>query len=99
LALRVEISCINKSDRWDPHERILYVGGVDANDEPWKLSHAAAIEGIEAGTWQFYVGVAGQESAWVIVAVTPGGHKYLKTDIDTDQPDNLLNLPECRRMT
>jgi hypothetical protein len=98
LALSVEISCINKSDRYDPHERILFVGGEDANGERWKLSHEAAIEGIEADTWHFYVGVPGGESAWVIVAVTPGGQKYLKADIDGVQPDHLLDLPECPRM-
>ncbi|MEP6918602.1 MAG: DUF3892 domain-containing protein [Acidobacteriota bacterium] len=99
LALTVEISCINKSDLYAPHERILFVGGIDANDERWKISHEAAIEGVEAGTWRFYVGISDQDSAWVIVAVTPGGQKYLKTDLDGTQPDHLLSLPECRRMT
>lgn len=99
VALTVEVSCINKSDSFEPHERIRYVGGFDANGTRWKLSHEAAIEGTEAGTWHFYVGGQGHESAWVIVAISPSGQKYLKTDIDDDQPTHLLSLPECPRMT
>jgi hypothetical protein len=32
---------------------------------------------------------------WVIIAVSPYGHKYLKTQADGEHPDNLLSLPEC----
>jgi hypothetical protein len=35
------------------------------------------------------------DSVWVIVAVSRLGHKYLKTEADGEQPDNLLSLPEC----
>jgi hypothetical protein len=99
VALTVEVSCVNKGDGLEPHERILYIGGIDATGERWKLSQEAAVQGTEAGSWHFYVGIPDQESAWVIVAVTPDGRKYLKTDIDGDQPTNLLTLPECPRMT
>ena len=33
----------------------------------------------------------------MIVAKSRWGHKYLKTDSDGEQPDNLLALPECPR--
>nr|WP_301538770.1 DUF3892 domain-containing protein [Klebsiella pneumoniae] len=32
---------------------------------------------------------------WVIVAVSASGNKYLKTQNDGEQPNNLLSLPEC----
>jgi len=32
----------------------------------------------------------------VVVATSPSGHLYLKTEMDADTPDQLLFLPECR---
>lgn len=89
-----QVKCINKSDRDNPHERILNIGGTNQDGTPWKLSQQAAIDGIEGGKWQFYVSVGGR-SVWVIVAVSAQGHKYLKTEADGEHPNNLLSLPEC----
>jgi len=94
MAQQVQIGCINKSDRPNPHERILYVGGVNPDGTRWKLSQEQAIAGIEDGRWQFYVSVNGQ-TVWVIVAVSRYGNKYLKTTADGEHPNNLLSLPEC----
>ncbi|WP_426663981.1 DUF3892 domain-containing protein [Rhodanobacter aciditrophus] len=94
MANQVEIRCINKSNRYDAHERILRVGGVNPNGERWQLSQQDAIAGIERGTWSFYVSRAGN-TVRVLVAVSRFGHKYLKTEADGEQPDNLLSLPEC----
>ena len=58
------------------------------------MSQQQAIASIEAGTYQFYV-QAGGRSVWVIIAVSEDGHKYLKTQADGPQPDNLLSLREC----
>ncbi|MBL8869222.1 MAG: DUF3892 domain-containing protein [Planctomycetaceae bacterium] len=93
MASNIQIQCINKSDRHNPHERITHVGGVNPNGTRWKLSQAEAITHIENGTYQFYVSVGGQ-SVWVVVAIR-NGFKYLKTQPDGDQPNNLLSLPEC----
>ncbi len=94
MADSVQIKCINKSDRYNAHERIINVGGVNGDGTRWKLSQPAAIEGIEAGKWRFYVSVGGK-SVWVIVAVSQYGNKYLKTENDGEHPNNLLSLPEC----
>jgi hypothetical protein len=93
MADNVRIQCINKSDRFNAHERIRHVGGINRDGTRWRLSLVAAIEGIESGRWRFWVNVDGQ-SVWVVVA-SKNGHKYLKTDADGEQPNNLLSLPEC----
>jgi hypothetical protein len=94
MASKVEIRCINKTDRYNPHERIRNVGGVESDGTRWKISEGEAITGIENGTWSFYVSRGGR-TVDVIVARSPYGHKYLKTVADGQQPDNLLSLPEC----
>jgi len=44
--------------------------------------------------WEFYVTGAGR-TVEVIVATSPYGNKYIKTEADNIYPDNLLALPEC----
>lgn len=94
MASRHEIKCINKSDRYDPHERIRAVGGMNPDGTNWKLSQEDAIRGIESGKWSFYVSVKGSVVN-VIVAISRFGNKYLKTEADGEQPNNLLSLYEC----
>lgn len=89
-----EILCVNKTDRFNPHERISHVGGLNADRTRWWLTQEAAIAGIESGQYAFYVARGGR-TVRVVVAVSRFGHKYLKTEADGEQPDNLLSLPEC----
>ena len=91
---RHEIKCIKKNDRMNPHERILFIGGLNRDGSRWKLSQQDAVKGIESGKWAFYVRRAGRPVD-VIVSISPYGNKYIKTVADGVQPNNLLNLPEC----
>lgn len=91
--MNVQIQCINKSDRMNADERIKFVGGVHA-EKRWKLSLDDAVAGVESGRYRFWT-VANGKSVWVEVAVSSRGRKYLKTEADGEQPNNLLSLPEC----
>jgi hypothetical protein len=89
---RIQITCIKKNDRNSAYERIASVGGRH-NNQNWKLSLFEAITAIEQGKYNFYTYVNGHLRN--VVIATRNGVKYLKTEADSDRPDNLLSLPEC----
>jgi len=88
----LQISCINKTNRQDPHDRIHSVGGETSNGR-WKKSQTTAISEIEGKVNTFFTRVNGSR-ANVIVAVH-NGNKYIKTENDGLHPNNLLSLAEC----
>jgi hypothetical protein len=94
VAQRLEIKCVNKTPRSDPHLRISHVGGTNADGSAWKLSEDDAIAGIEQDKYAFFVSQGGM-TADVVIATSANDNKYLKTVADGEQPDNLLALPEC----
>lgn len=71
------------------------IAGRNGDGCAWKLTQQAAIAGVERGQLEFFVSRGGR-TANVIVSVSKLGNKYLKTENDGEQPDNLLSLPECR---
>jgi hypothetical protein len=93
---RYQISCIKRSDSLNHHRRIDSIGGVNPDGTRWKISEAAAIAGIEAGRWRFYLSRTGRDVE-IVVATSKYGSKYIKTADDSGlPPDTLLTLPECR---
>ena len=94
MANSIRVMCINKSDRLNPYERILYIGGVGPDGKRWKISQQQTIEYIETKKFSFYVVVNSLQTN-VIVAKSQFGHKYLKTEADSEGVNNLLSLPEC----
>lgn len=94
MADRHQVLCVKKANRTDPHERITHIGGRNSDGQAWRLTQQEAISGIETGKWSFYVSRGGS-IVNVIVATSRFGHKYLKTEADGEQPNNLLALPEC----
>jgi hypothetical protein len=94
MATSHEIKCINKPNRYNEHERIVNIGGLNNNGTSWKMSLDTAIKGIEEGEWTFYVYRKGIKVN--VVIAEKSGTKYLKTEADDSENNNLLELPECK---
>ena len=84
----VQVRCINKQPRNDPHEGITHLGG-----DQLKWTRQQVITSIEAKTNTFFTYVGGKR-ADVGVVNGPNG-KYVRTYADGKWNDNLLALPEC----
>ncbi|MBI3852104.1 MAG: DUF3892 domain-containing protein [Verrucomicrobia bacterium] len=95
MARRVEVNCINRTDRHDPHERIRAIGGGFPGHH-WTHPYEVAIRWIEDGTFEYYIEKGG-DAVYLIVAVSPQGHKYLKMPDDGEEPNHLLRLPDRPR--
>lgn len=87
------ISCIKKNNRPDPYSRITFVGGGGLS--PWKLTVAEAIQLIDLGHATFFVNRPFLPPVQVVTAISRYGNRYLKTEADGEEPNNLLALPEC----
>jgi hypothetical protein len=87
------VTCINKTDRYNPWERIRHLGGTKDGGGQWGCSQQECVSYIESG-YTFYV-QQGQNKVYLEVAVSPEGNKYVKTKADRTPQDNLLSLPEC----
>jgi Protein of unknown function (DUF3892) len=77
---------------------IRFIDGLNADGSAWKLSQEMAVGSIENGKCQLYL-LVDRQPVTVIVAVSRHGHKYLKAQIDPEEPNSLLNLPECPFLT
>lgn len=85
----VQVTCINKQPRNDPHEGITHLGGAG-----WKWTRQQVIDSIEAKTNTFYTLVGGTRAN--VGVVKPEGRQwYVRTYADSKWNDNLLALPEC----
>ena len=92
-----QVTCI-VPDGSDSDRRIDMIGGTEgakSTNGPWKLQLDEAIKGIENGTWKFWTTDGDGNSVWIVVAQRQNGRKYLKTEADGLEPNNLLALPRC----
>jgi hypothetical protein len=87
---RWQITCINKTDRNNPHERIRAVGGKEEGG--WTRTVDQIITLINQGN-TFFVSVNG--ATVEIIIAEHLGHQYIKTERDGIHPNNLLALREC----
>jgi Protein of unknown function (DUF3892) len=88
----LQVTCVSKSDRPNPHDRITHVGGDGHGG--WRLTQQEAIDMIDRGDCEFRVLVKGR-SVRVVTAVGPQGDRYLRTSADGQFENNLLTLPDC----
>ncbi len=91
------ILCINRRSTPLPHQRVSHIGGIHPDGRHWKLTLEEAILAIESGERSFTVLAPNHEVFPVVIARDPNGSKYLKATADRDQPESLLNLPDCHR--
>lgn len=88
------ITCATKlGDNYDPYERITHLEGISGNNEKISLSSEKMIELIESGNYSYYVDVNGRKVK--IIVAERLGKKYLKTEADGYEPNNLLALGDC----
>lgn len=88
MSIERQITCINKTDRYSAHDRIKTVGGS------WgKEDQQTVIRQIDARTHSYFVSKNGYKVN--VIVSSNGGNKYIKTENDDLQPNNLLSLPEC----
>jgi len=82
------VTCSRKTGR-----EVTHIGGGTVG-QPWFISVETAIQGVESGTWAFYVAVGDQDGPLRVVR-KPNGEKLLSTAMDSAEPNSLLNLPDC----
>lgn len=85
------VTCINKSDRMNPWERITHIGGNAG--KPWRITQEQAIRQLRAGEYKLHTLINGRRAQ--IIVAKHEGHEYLKTENDGYEPNNLLALAEC----
>ena len=88
-----QVTC-HKPDNADPDRRIQGLGGPGGSG--WYLDIDTLITAIENKQYLLWsVDPKTKTSVWVEVHKRPNGRKYLKTQADGIEPNNLLALPHC----
>jgi hypothetical protein len=87
---RRSVLSVHRAYSKDPLDRIDAIGGFNTDLTRWKLSQAAAIALIEAGTDEFFIRSEG--GVVRLVVLRRGGEKYLQSEREKTHPDDLLKL-------
>jgi hypothetical protein len=95
--MAIRITCIRKDsgNHENPYVAISSLGWVEETTGEQKSSTRQQMYDWVATGGYAYV-QAGNAKAKLIGAVSPRGNKYVKTEADSTQSDNLLKLSECR---
>jgi hypothetical protein len=84
----VQVTCINKQPRQNPHEGITHLGGP-----AWRWTRQEVVESIQRKDNTFFTLVNGRRANVGVINGSNG--PYLRTHADGEWNDNLLALPEC----
>ena len=93
MAESYQVTC-HKPDNADRDRRLQGLGGSSGGG--WYRPIDTLIAGLENGDYRLWTVAPTGESVWVHVAQRANGRKYLKTEPDGVEPNNLLALPHCR---
>lgn len=95
--MAVRITCINKANgqHENPYVAISRLGWVnEATGKTGRSTREEMYDWIKNRSGQAYV-QDGLARARVVTAVSPRGTRYVKTEADSTERDNLLKLREC----
>lgn len=92
MAGTFQVTC-HKPDNADKDRRLQGLGGPSAGG--WYRDIDQLIHNIEREGERYWTVAPSGESVWIVVRQRPNGRKYLKTDPDGVEPNNLLALPHC----
>jgi hypothetical protein len=87
-----QVTC-HTPDGSDSDQRIDGLGGP-GNNSPWYREIDDLIYGIENDQYKLWTIAPEGHSVWVVIAKR-NNRKYLKTEADGIEPNNLLALPHC----
>jgi hypothetical protein len=91
----LEVGCVKRDTAEDIDDVLQLVGGVWPTDgRPWKISDADGVLMIDSGALDLSVAGTGQP---IHVSTSSAGRRYLRTNPDGQNPDNLHALPQCPR--
>jgi len=91
MAIPLKVKWIDQRDAPNVYQRISHIGGSEGKFQ-WKHTDTQAIVFIEDDQFDYYV-EKDDRAVKLEVGRTADGHKFLKTEADTDEPRHLLNLP------
>ena len=87
---KLQVTFVEQSDRYCPHERIIHIGGF-SEDILWKHTQAEVMENIEKKKHSYFMVVDNHHADVLVSAFS--GHKYIKTTDDSSYKAYLLTLP------
>lgn len=88
MAGTFQVTC-HKPDNADKDRRLQGLGNG------WYRDIDTLIHNIEHENEKYWTIAPTGESVWIVVRQRPSGRKYLKTEADGVEPNNLLALPYC----